>query len=452
MKLPPCFLLFLLLNFQLSAQEKWTLNDCISYGIKNNLQVHQAILTEKMAEQSLRQSRWNLLPGASAGAGAGMNFGRSVDPNTNDMINTAFFNNYYTAGTSFDLFRGFSLQNQISYQKFRKQAAENNRLNAVDDLAFSIMNAFFDVIYFEELLKIATEQKELSALNLKKTEALVAAGLKSQADLLEVKANLEKEELFCIQTGNNLASALISLRKTMNTGPGKTLELLPPEEPVILATPALPDPSGLFAHHISWSPQIRQRENEWQASLKSIRISQAAFFPSIRLQAAYNTGFYETNKDANRRVIPFAEQIRNNRNQSIGAYLSIPLFSKQMARIGVTQSRLASEEAQTRLEQARQNLFYNIVEDCNKLEAAIQESSQAEKQFEADKLAFEAAQKKYTQGLIGVIELYTVQNRLGNAASQLLRAKLTYEIQQRVIDFYSGKRFWEENNENENLK
>ena len=88
-----------------------------------------------------------------------------------------------------DVFRGFMLQNQIRYQKFRKESTENYRENATDDLAFEVMNAFFNVVYQEEILKIANEQKAISELNVKKTEILVTTGLKAQPELLEVKAN-----------------------------------------------------------------------------------------------------------------------------------------------------------------------------------------------------------------------------------------------------------------------
>jgi hypothetical protein len=49
-----------LLSLQLSAQEKWTLNDCISYAIKNNLQLQDAEVQERLAGENYRQSKWNL--------------------------------------------------------------------------------------------------------------------------------------------------------------------------------------------------------------------------------------------------------------------------------------------------------------------------------------------------------------------------------------------------------
>lgn len=430
-----------LLSMQLGAQEKWSLNDCINYAIKNNLQLKAVKINEEIAGINSRQSKWNLLPAVGAGADAGMNYGRSIDPNTNGIVTTSFFNNSYYLGTSIELFNGFLLQNQIRYQKFRKEAAENNRLNATDDLAFEVMNAFFYVIYFEELLKIANAQKAISQLNLKKTEALVNTGLKAHTDLLEVKANFEKDELFCIQTANNIASSWISLKKAMNLPSDQQIALVVPQESAVAEMISkLPE---LYNQHISWSPYIKTFESEYYASRKMLNMSRSAFFPSIRLQAAYNTGFYETNKDAQDQVIDFNSQIKNNRSQFVGASLNIPIFGRNAARFDVKRAKLASEQSISRLELAKQTVRYEMEENYNELNASWKELQQAKIQMEADTLAYQAAQKKFDQGMINAVELYTVKNRLANTTSQVLHYRLTYELKRRILEFYEGKRFWE---------
>ena len=437
------FLILLLLTLQVNSQEKWSLNECINYAIKNNLEIHQADLSVQIAGQGYQKSKWNLLPGMAAGADGGRNYGRSVDPNTNGIINTSFFNNSYYLGASLDVFRGFMLQNQIRYQKFRKESAENFRDNATDDLAFEVMNAFFNVVYQEELLKIALEQKAISELNVKKTEILVNTGLKAQPELLEVKANFEKDELFCLQTTNNIESAWIRLKKAMNLPPEQQIKLATEDEITITGEEITTDIAELFKEHSQRSPFIRMIENDWKASRKNVNMQKAGFLPSITLQASYNTGFYETNKDASQQTIAFNSQIKNNQSEFIGATLSIPIFSRNAVRFDVSQSRLYSEQAETKLNQSKQNLLYEMEQNYNDLNASWKELQQSGNQLAADKLAFQAAQKKYDQGMTSAIEFYTVKNRLAETTSQVLHSRLTLEIKKRTLDFYKGKRFWE---------
>ena len=428
---------------QLTAQEKWNLNDCIAFAIKNNLQIHNASLSEKEAQANLSQSKWNLLPGVGAGADAGMYYGRSVDPHSNGIVNTSFFNNSYYLGASVDLFRGFMLQNQIKFQRYRKEAALNSRLGDTDDLAFAVMNAFYYVQYYEELLKIANEQKDLSAMNVKKMQILVTTGLKSPTDLLEVKANYEKEELFCIQTSNNLDLTWIDLKKAMNLPPDKQISLdftdQDSEDAGLLTT----NIRELFVQHTGWSPVIQSFESDWRASQKSISIRRAGFFPSLQLKASYNTGFYQTNVDNNNQIIAFRDQIRNNSNQFVGLSMTIPVFNRNSVRFDVERSRIESEQAKTKLEIARKTLLYQMEGNYNELTASWKELLQAQRQLQADTLAYQAAQKKFNQGMINVVELYTSKNRMANTTSQVLHSKLTYAMKRRILEFYQGKRFWE---------
>jgi len=438
------FIMIFNLSLQLSAQEKWTLNQCISYGIKNNLQLRNADLNEKLAIEYYHQSKWNLLPAINAETDAGKFYGRSVDPTTNGIINTSFFNNSYNLNASIDVFRGFMLQNQIRYQKFKKEAAVNDRVSATDDLSFEVMNAFFNVIYYEELLKIANEQKALSELNVKKTEILVLTGLKAQTELLEVKANYEKDELIYIQTSNNIEASWISLKKAMNLSPELQITLANNEDNSITSsdiTAIIPD---LFKFHSAWSPKIKSYEYEWKASQKDVNIRRAGYFPSIRLQAAFNTGYYETNLDANNRIILFNDQIKNNQNQFVGASLSIPIFNKNAARFDVRQSKIISAQAETNLESAKRDLLFEMEQNYNDLTASWKELQQAERQLEADKLSFQAAQKKFDQGMINAVDFYTVKNRMANTTGEVLHSKLTLEVKKRMLDFYKGERFWEQ--------
>ncbi len=446
MKNPTKLILLILILFpgiRVDAQKTWSLKQCINFAIKNNFELHAADLGEQMAEQSYQKSRWSLLPGIGAQADAGRNYGRSVDPNTNGIINTSFFNNSYSIGASLDVFRGLLLQNQIRYEKFRKEAAVNFRDNATDDLAFEVMNAFFLVIFQQEMLKIDQEQKAISELNVKKTGIMVETGLKSQAELLEVKANYEKDELSCIRSRNNIESAWIRLKKAMNLPPDQQISLNIQDESIIASDEITANVDELFKEFSQRSPYIQMFENNLEASRKSLNMQKAGFFPSIRLQASYNTGFYETNKDENQQVIAFNEQIRNNQSQWLGASLSIPIFNRNAVRFDVKQSKLASEQAETKLNQSKQNLLYEMEKNYSDLNAAWQEFQQSEKQMDADQLAFQAAQKKFDQGMMNAIEFYTVKNRLASTTNQLLISKLTLGIKKRTLDFYKGTRFWE---------
>jgi outer membrane protein len=438
------FILFFIFWFALGhalAQTNWNLNRCISFAIENNIGLKQMEIQEKIASEDLSQSKRNLLPGVSASSRAGISFGRSVDPNTNDIVNNEFFNNSYDLGASMTLFNGFRLVNQIEYQKFRKKASELNRLNTIDDLAFGVMNSYFDVLYFKGMLKIAVEQVETSRINLKKIEKQLELGLKSKPDLLEMRANFESEELRRIQVENSLKTAILQLKQRMNLTDGAEMVLDEEQSPMVPS--GKQEQNNLFTAYTQWSPYYQSFEAQLKVSRKSLAISRSQLYPSINAYGSMGTGFYETTKDESGRTIGFGTQLDNNRSQYLGGAINIPIFNRWAIRSDIKKAKLEVEQAQNTLDQEKQKLYFEMANNLNDLEALEKEYNQYQRQQEADQLAFQASEKKFEQGLVNVVDFYIAKNRLANSASQVLKARLQWEIKRKVLDFYMGKRFWE---------
>ena len=63
------FFLTILLNIgifsSVFSQKKWTLNSCINYAIENNFQIKNQILSNKISDNNLLQSKLDLLSTAN---------------------------------------------------------------------------------------------------------------------------------------------------------------------------------------------------------------------------------------------------------------------------------------------------------------------------------------------------------------------------------------------------
>ena len=154
-------------------------------------------------------------------------------------------------------------------------------------------------------------------------------------------------------------------------------------------------------------------------------------------------GSSETNKDNSKKVINFNTQIDNNFSQYLGASLNIPIFGKWGYRSNITKAKLELEQAQNTLDEQKQKLYFEMQNNLNDLEAIEKEYNQYLKQLEADRLAFQASEKKIEQGFVSVVEFYIAKNRYANSESQVLKSRLQLEVKKKALDFYTGKRFWE---------
>ena len=432
---------YLIIGNTVQAQQKWSLNQCISYAIENNINLKEYEILEKLSLENVQQSKRNMLPSVDASARGGMNYGRSVDPSDNSYINTSFFDNSYSLSSSMIVFDGFRLQNQIKYQKFRKQASEYNRINATDDLAFNVMVAFFDVVYYKGMLGIANEQVEASKLSLKTTEKKVEVGLKAKTDLLDMRANLEEEELNKIQIENTLETATLKLKQLMNLVSIEEMELV--DESSVVINEQVAQPRQLFEQYAGWSPYYQSIEAGVKASEKSLALTRSALYPSIYASGSVSTRYSETNKYEDGSTIGFKDQWDANKNKYLGATLSIPVFKQWGNRSEVKKAKLELERAKNNLDDERQKLFFEMVNNLTELEALYKEHSQYVKRTEVDELAFQAAEKKFDQGLIDINDYYIAKNRLANTQSQVLRSRTQWEIKMKVLQFYKGQRFWE---------
>lgn len=446
MKLTGKYLLIaglIFLGENVKAQDNWSLNECINYALEHNLEQHEYLLNEQSAKIEAQQSRFNLLPSVSASSSAGINYGRSVDEYTNDIVNTEYFNNSNSLNSSMTLFHGFVQNNQIAYSKFRLEAAKWQKINHEDDLAFAVLMAFYDVIYYKGMIEIARDQLGLSEQNLKKTETYIATGLKAKTDLAEMQATYEKEKLNLIQSENKLEEVKLKLGQEMNLPGGKLGNIqIYAREPVVSTNLSIAADS-LFASFVERSPYVKIAKAELMASAKEVAIMRGQFFPSIYLNASVNTGYYETYRDEDGNTISFRDQFDNNMSQYIGASVSIPIFQKNQIRSQFRQAKLAEEKAKVRVNRYKQTVYYELLNNSRELKALFREYIQTRKQVEADELAYRVAQRKYDEGIIDVIELLSVKNRLAEAKSQQLLAQLQWEIKVRVVDFYKGIRFWE---------
>ena len=425
------------------AQESWSLDKCINYALKNNLTHRTYELDEQTAKIDATQSKLNLLPSVSASASAGTNYGRSVDLNSYNVINTDFFSNSNTLSSSVGLFHGFIQTNRIAYMKFRLKAAQWKKINYQDDLAFDVLSAYYDVIYYQGLVAISKEQLGLSEFNLKKTEAQIGAGIKAKTDLAEMQATYEKEKLNLIQAENKQEETRLKLVQQMNLPAGESVDVVNREAmPVVV--PDLPSAAdSLYASFVQLSPYVKMARAELDAASKNVAMARGQYFPSVYLDASVSTGYYETNKDANGKTISFPDQFDNNMNQYVGVSISIPVFSRNEVRSEFRKAKLAKEQARTQLDIYKQTVYYELMNNTRDLQALFREYVQTQKQVEANELAYKAAQRKYDEGLIDVIELLTVKSRLGESRSNLLSAELQWRIKDKILDFYEGVRFWE---------
>src|SRR5690348_5542802 len=107
LRLPAIMLPLLILVSTLHAQDSsgvWSLQRCIAYARSHNIQIRQQVLQKRLSELTLQQSRFSQIPTLNASSDYGYNFGRSIDPTTNQFVSSQLTSAGLSVNTGVTLF------------------------------------------------------------------------------------------------------------------------------------------------------------------------------------------------------------------------------------------------------------------------------------------------------------------------------------------------------------
>jgi len=467
-KLTLITLLVAALTAQISAQETWTLQECINYARQNNLQVKQAQATVQSNELTLKQNQFNRLPNLRASANYGNNFGLSVNPLTNTLTNVSIGFNNISVSAGMTVFSGNQINNRIKQSKMLLEAAQLDAADAENTLALDIATAYLNILLGQEQLENAETQLELSQAQLDQIDRLIRAGARPENERFDLLAQIARNEQTIIDAQNSIALNYLSLKQLMNLDPNTNMQIASPEVTIPAQDPDEFNLNEVFVAALGTQPQIRANDLRMQSAETGVDIAKGAYFPTVSLFGNLDTRYStegqqptgEVNivrqstdviingepsvleQDVPRPVFeksPYFDQLNNNFGQSFGLSLNIPIFNNLQNRIGVQRARLDVITTEVQNEQVRQQLKTNIQQAIGNARAAKRSYDAAERSVEAAQIAFDNAQKQFELGAINTFDYTTARNNLDQAQISLIQAKYQLFFNVKVVDFYLGR-------------
>ena len=165
-----------------AQQAPWSLSDCINYALEHNLTVQQSALTVEQREVELNTAQSRRLPAFSASASESLSFGRGLTAD-NTYSNSNTTSTSFNLGGDVPIFQGFDITNGIKLSKLNLAAATADLEKARDDIRVAVAQAYVQILYNQELLRVAHEQAEHDA------ELLEQVGLAAAANRLPAEVS-----------------------------------------------------------------------------------------------------------------------------------------------------------------------------------------------------------------------------------------------------------------------
>lgn len=451
-----------------NQKKVWTLQECVNYALENNLQVKRSELNLKSSEVDLTQSRMNLLPNANANGSYGYNWGRGLDPVTNEFTNS-LRNNVSSLGasSSVTVFNSLRTQNLIRQNSSALAASEQNLEKSKNDVTLNVVSFFVNVIFNKELLENSRVQLTTSQQQLERTKKLVIAGSAPKVDELNLEAEVASNELTVINQENSLNQSILQLKQAMQIPASEDFDVAIPEiaaEDLVLSQSR----DEIFDIAKAVMPEIRSSIFSRESSRYGVKAAKANFFPRITLNGSLNTNYsksseavfvpnddiitYEIGTDINgspvyatrsdgttMNLYKADEQFKDNLYKSLSLSLIIPIFNNYTTRAGVRRSEIANVQAEINILEAENTLRQTIETAYNDAVASSKTYASSQKQIQAREEAFRITKQRYDVGASNYVDWLVSQNNLFQAKTDLSRAKYNFIFKKKVLDFYQGK-------------
>ena len=425
----------LLVNGQ---NREWTLQACIDYGVEKSLSMQQRALQNKNDKLDVRDATLSLLPSVSGiSPGVSYSFGRGIDPETNTYTNTRYMSvGGFGVGSSLTIFAGFSNINRLRAAKLSRLMGWEETENQANQIAIQVMNAFFTLLYAEEEVRITQEQVENSRLRLKKIEREYELGKKPKSDLFEMQAQQASVEFRLITAQNNCLNAQANLKYIMNYN--AEVELRIDARSVSEVLPELHElkTKEVFTQALQTLPEIKLAAYQIRSAQLGVYSARAGLYPSISISGSISFGNYSDQRSGD-----FFSQItdRNQIGKGFSIGMSIPFYSGLSRRSSLQRAKHNYQSSKIQYQQTERALYNEIQQALQDLKSCTQRYRIVVQRENFSTLSYNAARKRYEQGLITIIDLNTTSNSLLEAKYDVLRARLDYVMQKRMIDFYQGQ-------------
>ena len=430
--------LLLVLCFQeISAQEKkWTLDDCISYAVSNNIGLQRQKLQTQVAEVNLLKSKMDILPSLNAGSDASIQYGRSIDPISNGVTFLQNFRNGYQLTSNIRLFNGFATLNTISANRFMLKAGLENEKIVRNSLIIDIMGQYYQVLYSRGLEEASKMQLDLSEKQLFRINKMVETGREALSKQYEIESQVSSDKLSYTIAQNTASQAITTLKQMLRLAPGTEFDILMPDLKNILITDFTYNPDSIYAIAAQTLPRLTEIEYELQASKKQIAAARGNLAPSLSVGGQIFTGYYTLLNDTASQN-SYSTQMKNNFGQAIGVSLNIPIFNNYSTARAIKLAKIRKNDNELRLEQEKNNLYTDIENACLNYNRGKDEYSAAQSNYDFNVKSFSGVEKKFESGLVDVTSYSLAKTTLFKADTEALRTKLQLLIRKLTIQFYS---------------
>lgn len=421
-------------SLAVSAQENWSLVQCIEYAHSKNLEILRQELNTEYQKNLLHQNKSDRLPNLNARVSQNFGFGR-VQNQDGVLVSSNAATTNMSINSSMPLYQGGALKNNIRAQESNLKASLEDLQKAKDDISINISQAYLEILFAEEIIKVSEQQLEQTQVQLVRSKQLVQAGKMAEGMLLEIKAQEARETLEVVNAKNNYRMTMLNLVQMLELDDYEGFAVVKPELPEIQAEFSLLTAKEVFNTAVNLRPEVKSAEYSLESSEARLSVARAANIPSLSASIGLSDQYITDYGD---NVPSWGDQLEANTQSYVGLNLDIPIFNRFSVDNSIKNSQIDIDNKKLQLEQTKKELRRQI-------EQAYINALASYERFNANKVAvqsmeesFRFTEQKFDLGRVNSVEFNDVKTRLATAQSDLVQAKYEFIFRSKILDFYNG--------------
>jgi len=424
-----------------SQQKEWSLVECVKYAIDNNIQIKQQALQTRFAENTLEQSKLNLLPTLNGQATHNYSFGRALDETTYEFTdNQNIQSNSFYAGGSLNLFNGLQNYNTIKKNKYQLLASELDLQTIKDNVSLSIALAYLQILLNKELVTATDNQLQITKQQIEKTKKMFVAGSVAKGNLLQIESQAAGEELQLINIQNQLDISYLTLTQMLELETPEGFRITTPEISIDTNTVITGRVDEIFAQAQGLRPEIKSAELKLTASQYDLKIASGSRSPRLSMNHSFSTRYSDIAIKLSNPLekYTFSQQLNDNINYGVGFSLNIPILNGWQVNKNISNSRLNIESSRYTLEAEKKQLYKTIQQAYADAVASLKKYAASMKAVTSMEESFRYTEQKFNVGMVTPVDYNAAKTQLLNAQSDMSQAKYEFIFKTKVLDFYKG--------------
>ncbi len=419
----------ILLSLPAVSQEKpqeWSLKSCIDYARQQNIQIRKSRVALEESIENTKEVRAQRLPSLSFSSTH--NYMNRPNPGSGDKHS---YTGSYDLNSSVTLFQGGKLKKNLQQMDLQSQVQELAIEESEDNIELAITQAFLQLLYVNETVKINENIVEVSESQCIRGKELMDAGLLSPVDFAQLESQYTSDKYQLVVAQSSFANAHLELKQLLELGLNDSMQLVIPalsEEDVLVMLPAK---EAVFLTSLSVRPEVKYNQLNVKIAGVEKEKAWAGYLPSLRLSAGLGTSHVSGNS--------WSSQVKHNWGENVGLTLSIPIFSNRSTKTAVNLARLNIENAELNYESVQKSLLKSVENVYQEAISAQERYRAAQENLKAVELSFRLTQEQFFLGMKNTLEMLTEKNNLQSARLESIQAKYMAILNIQLLNFYQGK-------------